>query len=273
MAAQAKPVVPAVRNVSAFRLRAKGRWQDIVLGGGAFVVFVVFWQMADSLHWVNPVFIGSPVGVYQNFLQVLHDGTLGQDMVVSGTEFLWGYGLSILVGVPFGILIGWYRPMASIFRPFISGMYSAPRIALIPLFIIWLGIGIWSKVALAFLSAVFPIIMNAQTGVRTVDQQFLRVARSYGATDRQIFSTVVFPSTLPFILAGLRLGVGHALIGVVVGELYGSSAGLGYLIASAGEVFKTNLMLVGVVIVTLAGIMLIGLFEWIENFFQRWRTS
>ena len=124
--------------------------------------------------------------------------------------------------------MGWYSRLNAVLEPFVSALYATPRIALLPLILIWLGIGIASKIAIVFLGAVFPIVVNTVTGVRTVEADFIKAARSFGASDRQMFLTVVLPSSVPLLLAGLRLGLGHALVGIVVGEMYGATKGLGY---------------------------------------------
>ena len=140
-------------------------------------------------------------------------------------EFFSGFALAIVVGVPLGILMGWYSRVNAMLEPFVSALYATPRIALLPLVVIWFGIGIASKVAIVFLGAIFPILVNTITGVRTIEADFIKVARSFGASDRQMFLTVVLPSAVPMLLTGLRLGLGHALVGIVVGEMYGATAG------------------------------------------------
>jgi NitT/TauT family transport system permease protein len=202
---------------------------------------------------------------------MLHEGVLAKDIRVSGTEFLIGYSLAILVGVLFGIAMGWYRDIAAALQPFVSALYSTPRIALLPLFIIWLGIGIWSKVAVVFLVAMFQILINTEAGVRAADESLIRTARSFGANDWQIFSTIVVPGALPFLIAGLRLGLGQALVGIVVGELYAATAGIGYEIAVAGETFQTDRVFVGIAILALAAIFLMWCLRRLELRFERWR--
>ena len=187
--------------------------------------------------------------------------------------FLVGYGLAIVIGVPLGLLMGWYSRVNAILEPFVSALYATPRIALLPLVMIWFGIGLASKVAIVFLGAVFPILVNTITGVRTIDADFIKVARSYGATDRQMFLTVVLPSSVPMLLTGLRLGLGHALVGIVVGEMYGATQGLGYLIAVAGARFQTDRVMVGIILIAGLGVALTELLRAIERRFERWRPT
>ena len=195
------------------------------------------------------------------------------DLRVSGIEFFWGYILSVIVAIPFGILTGWYKEMAYIFDPFINAMNATPRVALLPLVIIWLGIGILSKVGIIFLGAVFPLIINTRDGVKTTPANLLTAARSFGASEWQIFKSVVLPSTIPFILTGLRLAVGRALIGVMVGELYAATAGIGFMITVAGATFQTDKVFVGVLIFAISGMVLTDLIDRIERRFDKWRPK
>jgi NitT/TauT family transport system permease protein len=190
---------------------------------------------------------------------------------VSAEEFFSGFALAIVIGVPLGIAMGWYSRVDAVLQPFVSALYATPRIALLPLVIIWFGIGIASKVAIVFLGAIFPILVNMITGVRTVEADFVKVARSFGATDRQMFLTVVLPSAVPMLLTGLRLGLGHALVGIVVGEMYGATQGLGYLIAVAGARFQTDRVMVGIILIAGLGVALTELLRAIERRFERWR--
>jgi NitT/TauT family transport system permease protein len=142
-----------------------------------------------------------------------------------------------------------------------------------PLIIIWFGVDMTSKVAIIFLSTVFPILVNTMTGVRTIDRDFIKVARSFGATDGQLFTTVALPSSVPNLLTGLRLGLGHALIGIVVGEMYGASAGIGYMMQMAGATFQTDRVMVGIIIIAAAGMALTQVLKMIENRFEMWRVD
>src|SRR5262249_5522461 len=222
--------------------------------------------------WVNPLFTSSPSRIFRAAVQMSADGSLFYDLQVSAFELACGYGLAILTGVPLGILMGWYRRLDAVLDPFVSALYATPRIALVPLMIIWFGIGFASKIAIVFLGAVFPILVNTITGVRTLDPDFIKVARSFGANDRQLFLTVALPSTVPLLLSGLRLGLGHALIGIVVGEMYGATHGIGHVISVAGARFQTDKVMVGIIIIALAGMLLTAALRAIERRFERWRV-
>jgi ABC-type nitrate/sulfonate/bicarbonate transport system permease component len=177
------------------------------------------------------------------------------------------------VGIPFGIGIGWYKKMAYIFDPFINAMNATPRVALLPLIIIWLGIGILSKIGIIFIGAVFPLMINTRDGVKTTPITLVDAARSFGASQWQIFKSVVVPSTVPFVLTGLRLAVGRSLIGVFVGELYAATAGIGFMITVAGATFQTDKVFVGILIFIITGLVATDILDRIERRFDEWRPK
>jgi ABC-type nitrate/sulfonate/bicarbonate transport system permease component len=245
-----------------------------ILGTSAVIIFLTAWELVgNTLQLINPMFMSAPSLVGKAAVQLFASGEIWNDLRVSGIEFGWGYLLSVLVGVPFGIATGWYKKMAYIFDPFVNAMNATPRVALLPLVIIWLGIGILSKVGIIFLGAVFPILINSRDGVKTTPYNLLTAARSFGASEWQIFRSVVLPSTVPFILTGLRLGVGRALIGVMVGELYAATAGIGFMITVAGATFQTDKVFVGVLIFAITGMIAMELLTKLEARFDKWRPK
>jgi ABC-type nitrate/sulfonate/bicarbonate transport system permease component len=245
-----------------------------ILGTAAVVLFLTVWELVGNvLGIINPMFMSSPSLIFKAAVQMFGSGEIYNDLYVSGLEFFWGYILSVIVGVPFGIATGWYKKMAYIFDPFVNAMNATPRVALLPLVIIWLGIGILSKVGIIFLGAVFPILINARDGVKTTPYNLLTAAKSFGASEWQVFKSVVLPSTLPFILTGLRLGVGRALIGVMVGELYAATAGIGFMITVAGATFQTDKVFVGVLIFAISGMIAMEMLTRLESRFDKWRPK
>ena len=245
-----------------------------ILGTSAVMIFLMAWELVgNTLGLINPMFMSAPSLIGKAAVQLFASGEIWNDLRVSGIEFGWGYFLSVIVGVPFGIACGWYKKMAYIFDPFINAMNATPRVALLPLVIIWLGIGILSKVGIIFLGAVFPILINARDGVKTTPYNLLTAARSFGASEWQIFRSVVLPSTVPFIITGLRLGVGRALIGVMVGELYAATAGVGFMITVAGATFQTDKVFVGILIFATTGMFCMELLNRLEVKFDKWRPK
>src|SRR5207245_3670346 len=183
-------------------------------------------------------------------------GQIWPDMWISGQELRYGFALSIVVGLPVGMLMGWYRRLNEALDPFVTFFYSIPRVALTPLLIVWFGIGINSKIAVVFLGAIFAIVINTAAGVRNLDPALIKAARSFGASDAQLFRTIVLPGSVPFILTGLRLGLGHALTGVVVGDLVATPAGDGIMRDTAGATFQTSKVFVGLVIFATTGVIM-----------------
>jgi ABC-type nitrate/sulfonate/bicarbonate transport system permease component len=245
-----------------------------LLGIAGVVTFLVTWELVGNvLQVINPMFMSAPSLIFTAAVGMFSSGEIYNDLYVSGLELFWGYLLSALVAVPFGIMVGWYKRMAYIFDPFINAMNATPRVALLPLVIIWLGIGILSKVGIIFLGAVFPILINTRDGVKTTPYNLLTAARSFGASEWTLFKTVVLPSTIPFILTGLRLGLGRAIVGVMVGELYAATAGIGFMITVAGATFQTDKVFVGVLIFALTGMIGMEVLTRIERRFDKWRPK
>jgi NitT/TauT family transport system permease protein len=245
-----------------------------ILGTTAVILFLVTWELVGNVfQLVNPMFMSAPSLIMKAAYQLFTSGEIWNDLRVSGIEFFWGYVLSVAVGIPFGIAVGWYKRAAYLFDPFVNALYSTPRVALLPLVIIWLGIGILSKVGIIFLGAVFPIMINARDGVKTTPHNLLTAARSFGANQWQIFMSVVLPSTVPFLISGLRLGVGRALIGVMVGELYAATAGIGFMITVAGATFQTDKVFVGVLVFAITGMISMELLGKLEKRFSSWRPK
>ncbi|NLS06425.1 ABC transporter permease [Rhizobium sp. P32RR-XVIII] len=249
------------------------RRENALLGGATMIVALLLWEAVVRLGLVNPLFTSSPSRIIATGYAMFADGSIYPHLAISGLELLVGYGLAIIVGVPLGILMGWYRRFDAALDPIISALYATPRIALLPLIMIWFGIGLGSKFAIIFLSAVFPILINTNAGVKTVERDYIKVARSFGANDRQMFLTVAFPAAVPFLLTGLRLGLGHALIGIVVGEMYSAQAGVGYLISVAGATFQTDRVMFGIILIAAAGVVLTNILRMVERRFDRWRPN
>ncbi len=246
------------------------RRQALLLSSLSVTTFLALWEALPALGLVKPLFTSSPSRIAVTFVE-LAQGRLWHDLWVSGMEFVLGMALAIVVGIPAGVLLGWSSRLNAIFGLYVSALYAVPRVALMPLLILWLGIGIYSKVAVVFLGAVFPILVNTMTGVRMLDATLVRCAHAFGANDRQILTTIALPSSVPFILAGLRLGVGRGLVGVVVGELIAAQAGIGHMMSIAGATFQTDKVFVGVVILAGFGWGVTALLEALEQRFDSWR--
>jgi NitT/TauT family transport system permease protein len=255
-------------------------WERVILGTISVSICMIAWELVGNTpKWlqaepmINPLFMSSPSGVFSAAKALFGSGEIYPDLWVSFQEFSLGYGLAVLLGIPLGLSVGWYKKFSYVMDPFISALNATPRIAFLPLIIIWLGIGLTSKVSIVFLGAIFSLLINTMNGVKTTDARLLKAARSFGASEFQTFKSVVLPSCLPFILTGLKLGVGRALIGVMVGEMYAATAGIGFMITVAGATFQTDKVFVGVMVFSFAGLIAMDILSRIERRVERWRPK
>lgn len=250
------------------------RYEATIIGAASVVGVLTAWQLVANAKLI-PVFLPGPVAIGGALAKLFTDprSEIWLDLSTSGQEVAIGYGGAIVIGVLIGILMGWYTRFQYALDPWVNFFYSTPRIVLIPVFIIWLGIDWPSKVAIIFLGALFPIIINTMAGVRNTEAALLRVARSFGASDALIFRRVVLPGAVPFILTGFRLGVGHALTGVIVAEYIAARHGVGKFIADTSVTLQMEKMFAGVVFIAGTGVLLTWALQRIENRFQSWRPQ
>ena len=245
--------------------------ERLVIGAGTFSMLLLAWEALGRSGLVDPLFVSSPSRVLEAGWALLQEPDFWNDLRVSGTEFALGYGAAALVGILIGLSVGLSKRLDYLMAPFVDTLNAVPRVTLLPLIIIWFGIGIWSKVAVVFLGAVIPILINTQSGVKTNEIRFVRVARSFSASRFKIFTSIVLPGTVPFIFTGLKYGAGRALLGVVVGELYASTAGVGHVIADAGNTLQTDIVFFGVFIFMVTGLVVVNVLDRLERRFERWR--
>ena len=247
--------------------------ERMLIGGGTLALFLLVWQFAADSGLIDPLFVSSPSRIAHAGAALAAEADFWNDVRVSATEFVLGYAGACAVGIPLGLLMGASRRLSYILSPFVDTLNAVPRVTLLPLLIIWFGIGIWSKVAVVFLGAVIPIVISAFSGVKTSEARFLAMARSFSASRGKIFLSIMLPGTVPFIFTGLKYASGRALLGVVVGELYAATAGIGHMIAEAGNTFQTDTLFFGVLIFTATGLIVVTLLDWLERRFERWRPD
>ena len=241
--------------------------------GLAAIVFLGVWEWVVRAGMVDPLFLSSPSQVAVRLVQVFADGTIYPHLWATGMTAFWGFFLSCLVGVPIGVLMGRSVLVRDTLEPFIMAQASVPTVALLPLFIIWLGIGTSARIALVFTGAVFGIVVSTEAGVSNIDRRLIETARSFTATEWAILWKIVLPAAIPYIIAGMRLAIARVLIMVVVAELYASTAGVGYLIFQAGASYDTSMIFVGVVILAVAGMALNAFLRAVERRIAPWLGS
>jgi NitT/TauT family transport system permease protein len=235
-----------------------------VLGG------LLLWELLSRLLVANALFLAAPTQIFAAIVRLAATGELWHHIGVSGLEFAIGYVIASVLGILLGLGMASSVRIKQIAQPWISGLYATPTIALAPLFILWFGIGIWSKVLVVIFLVLFPVTINTEAGLRTTSQRLIEMLRSFGATPRQIFFKISLPSATPFILAGLKLGIGRGLIAVVVAELFGSRAGLGRLISQSADAFNMPELFAGVIVLAAAGIAMTAAFSWLESRLVPW---
>jgi len=260
-----------LRQTSGLGVQLGQRTERVLYGSIFILALFIVWEAVTLFGVEPPIVLPSPQGVIAAFTTLFSSPDLWDDFAASGQELLYGFALATVVGITAGLLIGWYPRLGYFFDPFLNFLYAVPRVAIGPLLVVWLGIGLSSKVALVFLIAVFPVLVNTSSGIRSIDPNLVRVARCFGATDLKIFRTIALPASVPFILGGLRLAVGQSLIGVFVAELLGAQYGIGALIENAGEQFQTAVVFAGLLIFAVAGMVLTAIVRGLERRFDAWR--
>jgi NitT/TauT family transport system permease protein len=233
---------------------------------------VILWEIAARFIIRDKLFLVAPTAVWERAQQLLATGELQKHTVTSSIEFFGGFALAAVVGIVLGLALGTSGAIRTVFTPWVSAIYSTPIVALSPLLILWFGLGLASKIVVVFMVAVFPVLVNTQAGIESADERLVETARAFGAKRLQIFTKVLLPSAVPFIVAGLRLGVGRGLVGVVVAELFGATAGLGYMITVASQVFDMGGLFAAVVILAAAGVLSTEAIRVVERRIAPWRA-
>jgi NitT/TauT family transport system permease protein len=271
---------PAFRVIEA---RARGRRHPVVrwyrrnerpiLSVAGVVAFFVAWQVGSDLGVIDPFFFSSPLAVLAAGAAEVQVPRFWNDVKISALELGIGSLAAVLLAVPLGLAIGWYRRISFTFDPWLNFFNALPRAALVPLVVLWVGLGPEMKTVIVFLGGFFSVIVPTVEGVRTVDRQLLDVSRSFRARERLIFTSLVLPATLPFVVSGIRIAVGRVLAGVIIAEFYAQTVGIGVMIARAEASLQSDRMLFGVLIFTLVGIVLTEGVGYVERYLQRWRPS
>jgi ABC-type nitrate/sulfonate/bicarbonate transport system permease component len=258
-------------RVAADRSKELSRTAKFCYGLGGVVVTIALWQILASTGAINTLIYSSPWKVLQAAKSLQSNGSLDTALVESAKLFGASFGIALVAGVLIGIIIGWYTRLGAVLDPLVSIVYAAPRIALVPVVIVAAGIGFKAQLITVVLTAVFPIIINVQAGVASADRNLVQVARGYLGTNFDVLRTVALPGAVPHIVSGIRQGIAQGLIGVVVAEYLIGSQGIGGLIVSAGQSLDDSSAFVGVIIMSLAAVVLTMLLRWVERRLSHWR--
>jgi NitT/TauT family transport system permease protein len=256
--------------------RASGERERYAWGVAFLLLPLVLWEVVPRIAPLPRgvrLFLATPSEIGGAFVGLVERGELQRHFEVSALEFLVGLGLSVVVGLPLGFLLGRVRALDDLLDPFVTSLNATPRLVWLPLLILWFGLGIWSKVMIVFAGAVFPLLINTYEGVRNTDRLLANVVRAFGGSEWQVARTVVLPCAVPYVVAGLRLAIGRAILGVVVGEFFGASRGLGFMIATAASSYRPDVMFVGVFVLMALSLALTFSVQALEARVTRWRPE
>jgi NitT/TauT family transport system permease protein len=252
----------------------KQRVESMALGTAVIVLLLIIWELLPyfvPMKQGTRLFFTVPSRILATLWQMFASGSIWAPLGVSATAFAIGLALAIAAGLPLGILLGRSNTLNAMFDPFITAFNATPRLVFLPLLMLWLGIGLWSKVAIVFLGALFPLLINTHEGVRNADKLLINVVRSFGANEWDVARLVVIPNSLPFIVVGLRLAIGRAILGVVVAEFFGAQDGLGVLMVRAASSFNVDVVFAGLIIFAALSLIMTGLVKLVEERMNRWR--
>ena len=249
------------------------RYRKALLGGLAIALFFAAWQAVFLVVPFNPLFISKPDLIGESLLDLLVSGDLLHDLAVSAVPFVYGFSAAVVVGVSLGIVMGWRVRVGYALDPLMTVFYASPLVALAPLVIVFVGVGVAGKAIIIFLLAVFPFIFNASAGVRAVDPLLINVVHSLGGSEKDLYLKVIVPSGLPYIVAGARIAVGRGLIGVLVGEFFAASEGIGYAIARFGDLFALDKMFACILVVMVIAVVFTEGIRWAERAAFPWRVG
>jgi ABC-type nitrate/sulfonate/bicarbonate transport system permease component len=254
-------------------------WQSLepaLLGTGSIVIVLLAWQCLPyfiTLSAGSKLFFTTPIEVAATLWGMFASGAIWTPLRVSAAAFAIGLAIAIAVGLPLGVLLGRSRTLNAMLDPFITAFNATPRLVFLPLLLLWFGLGMWSKVVIVFIGALFPILINTYEGVRNSDRVLINVVRSFGAGEWDIARLVVVPNALPYIVAGLRLAIGRAVLGVVVAEFFGSEEGLGVIMVRAASSYHVDVVFAGVIVFAALSLAMTSLVKMIENRLSRWRPQ
>ncbi len=250
-------------------------WQNrkLLLGGLSVALFFVAWQAVFLFVPLNTLFLTTPTLMFAALFQLIQSGELLYDLRVSAVPFGYGFGAAFVVGVPLGIVMGWRVRVGYALDPLMTALYASPLVAIAPLVVIFLGVGVPGKAIIIFLLSVFPFVFNAYAGVRAVDNLLINVVRSLGGSEKDLYLKIIVPSVMPYVVAGARIGIGRAMIGVLVGEFFAASEGIGYAIAKFGDIFALDDMFACILVVTIIAVVFTEGIRWAERTAFPWRAG
>jgi NitT/TauT family transport system permease protein len=254
-----------------------GSWLITIVNLAAFFCI---WELFARSGAINPLFFPKATSMFEALWEgftttappgAVISGSIRDHLLYTLTNLGVGLLIACLVGIPAGLLMGGNKYVEKILSPYVWALASLPRIALVPLFILFLGFTVKMQVTIVTLSAIFPIIINSWAGVKTTDKSLLAAARVFGASRRELYTKVVLPYTLPFIISGIQQGIGRGLVGVIIAEIFGGARGLGYLVTRSADTFNSALMYAVLFLLVVVSLTLVQITRWLEAYVAPWR--
>jgi NitT/TauT family transport system permease protein len=250
------------------------RHHRAVLGFASVLSLILVWEFALTfLIPLNPFFFTKPSLIAVAFKEQVIYGALWGDLAVSSKAFLWGFSFAVLLGILLGALMGWRRRAGFTLDPFFTALYASPLVALAPLIIVVFGVGLFAKAFLVFALSVFPFIFNTYAGVRSTDRLLINVVKAFGGGEKDLYFKVILPSAVPYIVAGARIALGRGLVGIIVGEFYAASEGIGYAISRFGDTYRLPEMFAGICVLMIAAVALTEGMRKLEAVVAPWKTA
>lgn len=252
---------------------ARFRNEAVVYGALGVLLVLVTWEAVVDLGLVRSILISSPSRIFEAARVDFTTGVIWPDVTTTLFEWTTGFTMGLLVSIPIGLILGSFRRAEYFFDPMLAAMYATPIIALVPLIIIMLGVGIESKIFVVWLETTITAVIITAAGPRSADKRYVDIARSFGASRALLFRSVILPTTVPFIITAVRLGAGRALIGVIVAEFIASNVGIGFYITFNGTLLNTSRVMLGVILIGAFGMTVGQVIRRVERHFDRWRPA
>lgn len=266
-----RPVAAGVGRGRRSRRRPMSPARRWTLRIASVAAILIAWQVYGGS--INPILLSDPSAVAVAFVDMVRDGTLGHALASSLEVLGLGFLFGAVAGVVIGLAAGRSETVAALIDLPVNALYAVPAVALVPVIVLWFGFEVTTKTIVVFFFVIFPVLINTTRGVREVDPELVEVARSFCSSERRMWFDLILPSALPFIVTGLRLAIGRALIGVIVAEFYTSLSGLGDLITTNASNFQTARMFVPIVVIALLGVFFTALLELAERRLVQWRQA
>jgi NitT/TauT family transport system permease protein len=266
----------AQRTEAAAADRLWHRLEPTIFGAGGIAVLLAAWEALPRIVTLSAgtkLFFTTPSQIAETLWQMFATGSIWLPLSVSASGFALGLALAVAAGLPLGVLIGRSPTLNAMLDPFITAFNATPRLVFLPLIMLWFGLGLWAKVIVVFIGALFPILINTYEGVRNADKTLINVVRSFGANEWDVARLVVVPNAMPYIVAGLRLAIGRAVLGVVVAEFFGSESGLGVMMVQAAGQYHVDKVFAGLIVFAGLSLIMTAAVQVLENRLTLWRPQ